>query len=163
MTEVWMRGPIDHIPALLQPVAHALLQAKEEVNEMMVDFPEHLLWERPANVASPGFHLQHLRGVLDRLFTYSKEKALDEAQLKSLGEEGQPTRTLRELLQEFNDQVDQSVRDLSGVLPELLTNIRYLGRQRIPTTLIGLLFHGAEHTMRHTGQLYVTVKILKTK
>jgi hypothetical protein len=35
------------------------------------DFPTKLLWERPANVASVGFHLQHLAGVLDRLFTYA--------------------------------------------------------------------------------------------
>jgi hypothetical protein len=33
--EVWLRGPVDHIPVLLQPVAHALLQAREEVNALM--------------------------------------------------------------------------------------------------------------------------------
>ncbi len=29
--EVWLRGPIDGVPTLLQPVAHALLQAREDV------------------------------------------------------------------------------------------------------------------------------------
>ena len=67
--EVWLRGPIEGIPLLLQPVAHALLQAREELNTLMVDFPEALLWERPAGLASPGFHLQHLSGVLDRLLS----------------------------------------------------------------------------------------------
>ena len=33
MSELWLRGPLPSIPALLQPVAHALLQAKEEINE----------------------------------------------------------------------------------------------------------------------------------
>ena len=68
-TEYWMSGPVDNIPALLQPVAHALLQANLEINHLMQDFPEEKLWEKPAGVASPGFHLQHLTGVLDRLFT----------------------------------------------------------------------------------------------
>jgi hypothetical protein len=69
--EVWLRGPLNGIPALLQPVAHALLQAREEVNEMMDGFPENMLWQKVAGMASPGFHLQHLTGVLDRLFTYA--------------------------------------------------------------------------------------------
>ena len=75
-SEVWQRGPLENIPIILQPVAHALLQAREELDFIMKDFPENLLWERPAGVASPAFHLQHLRGVLDRLFTYAKIKSL---------------------------------------------------------------------------------------
>jgi hypothetical protein len=163
MREVWMNGPVDQVPSLLQPVAHALLQAQIEVNELLIDFPESLLWERPANVASPGFHLQHLRGVLDRLFTYSKELKLNDFQLNALNEEGNPMKLLRQLLQEFNDQIDQCIVDLKRINPESLTEVRYLGRQMIPTTMIGLLFHAAEHTMRHTGQLFVTIKILTNK
>ena len=52
-SEYWMRGPVGGIPDLLQPVAHTLLQAKEEINQLMQDFPESLLWERPAGLASP--------------------------------------------------------------------------------------------------------------
>ena len=51
--EVWQRGPIDGVPGLLQPVAHALLQAREEVYLIMAEFPETLLWETPAGAASP--------------------------------------------------------------------------------------------------------------
>ena len=68
-TEYWLRGPVAGIPALLQPVAHALLQSRAEVNALMEGFPEARLWDRPGGVASPGFHLQHLAGVLDRLLT----------------------------------------------------------------------------------------------
>ena len=67
--EVWLRGPLPGINAYLQPAAHALLQAREELNAFMKDFSSDLLWEKPGGVASPGFHLQHLTGVLDRLFT----------------------------------------------------------------------------------------------
>ena len=45
MPEVWLHGAIKNIPALLQPVAHALLQAQEEVHTIMQNFPEEKLWE----------------------------------------------------------------------------------------------------------------------
>ncbi len=51
-SRVWLRGPLPGIPPLLQPVAHALTQAREDVNAWMTTFPETLLWERPAGVAS---------------------------------------------------------------------------------------------------------------
>ena len=41
--EVWQRGPVGGVPALLQPVAHALLQAREELTDLLVDFPDALL------------------------------------------------------------------------------------------------------------------------
>jgi hypothetical protein len=43
--EVWMRGPIDGVPALLQPAAHAVLQVQEELHELLKDFSDDLLWE----------------------------------------------------------------------------------------------------------------------
>ncbi len=91
--EVWQRGPLQSIPPLLQPVAHSLLQAAEEVQELAIDFPEPLLWEKPAGVASPGFHLQHLTGVLDRLFTYAKNQPLTQKQLHALSIEGDHAQT----------------------------------------------------------------------
>jgi hypothetical protein len=30
----------------------------------------------------------------------------------------------------------------------------------LPTTVLGALFHGAEHTARHAGQLVTTIKML---
>ena len=39
--EVWLRGPLPEVPALLQPVAHALLQAREEVEARKAD---ELIW-----------------------------------------------------------------------------------------------------------------------
>src|SRR6186713_980054 len=85
--EVWLRGPIPGIPPLLQPVAHALLQAPEEINTITGNFPDHRLWDKPGGAASAGFHLQHLRGVLDRLFTYARGEALTQQQLNSLASE----------------------------------------------------------------------------
>ena len=165
-TEVWQRGPVPSIPALLQAVAHALLQALEEVNEVMQDFPEHLLWQRPAGVASVGFHLQHLTGVLDRLFSYAAKDILSPEQLHWLSAEGKEHETKAssaELVALFKKQVEESLSILSKANSTSLTEIRTVGRKKIPSTLIGLYFHAAEHTMRHLGQLYVTVKILKAE
>ena len=162
LPEVWLRGPLPLVPPLLQPVAHALLQAREEVMALMKGFPEDLLWERPGGVASPGFHLQHLSGVLDRLFTYAKGQSLDGDQLAALAVEGsrQPETSLSDLLDRFSRQVDLSIRQLELTPETELTQVRGVGRAQIPSTVLGLLFHAAEHTQRHNGQLLVTVRFL---
>jgi uncharacterized damage-inducible protein DinB len=140
-----------------------LLQAREEVNAIMATFPDGQLWQRPGGVASPGFHLQHLAGVLDRLLTYARDQALTAIQLEELKGEGAPSEgqaTVAELLNRFNIQVDKSLAQISETPETILTDIRYVGRSRIPSTVAGLLFHAAEHTMRHTGQLLVTARVL---
>ncbi len=160
--EFWLSGAVKNIPALLQPVAHALLQAKAEVNTMMQHFPEEKLWEKPAGVASVGFHLQHLRGVLNRLFTYAKAESLSEQQLIYLSNEGKSNLeiTLKHLLNNLNLQINICLKQLSITDEAKLTDSKSVGRKQLPSTVIGLLFHAAEHTMRHTGQLLVTIKIL---
>jgi uncharacterized damage-inducible protein DinB len=161
--EVWQRGPVDGIAPLLQPVAHALLQAVEELQELLKDFQAELLWKRPANLASPAFHLQHMSGVIDRLFTYAKGAALSKEQLEILAAEGKEDAaiTVRQLLEKLEKQVDSALLQLMETKENILTDPRGIGRAQIPTTVMGLLFHAAEHTMRHLGQLLVTVKILK--
>ena len=127
----------------------------------MKDFPDELLPERPAGLASPAFHLQHLAGVLDRLFTYTKGEQLTNEQLAYLAAEGKAQKySVTALLKTFNLQVDQAIKQLSETGEAVLTEPRGVGRAQIPSTVIGLLVHAAEHTMRHTGQLLVTVRIL---
>lgn len=163
LPEVWLRGPLEGIPVLLQPVAHALLQAQEELYELLHDFPETLLWQQPAGVASPGFHLQHMVGVLDRLFTYASGHMLSAGQLEYLAREGKPAEntTLAQFIVAFDAQLAISLTRLKEINPETLTAVRGVGRKQTPSTVLGLLFHAAEHTMRHTGQLLVTVQVLK--
>jgi DinB superfamily/Pentapeptide repeats (8 copies) len=189
--EYWLRGPVPGIPPLLQPVAHALLQARAEVNALMAEFPEQKLWERPAGLASSGFHLQHLAGVLDRLLTYARGEGLSQQQLADLASEGKPrgaeptdpeptdlkgtdpkgtdlketdlkeTNLKETNLDRFNMQIDKALQQLGHTPEEALTEPRAVGRAGVPSTVIGLLFHAAEHTMRHTGQLLVTARILE--
>ncbi|MDX5420537.1 MAG: DinB family protein [Hymenobacteraceae bacterium] len=164
--EVWLRGPLPGMPPLLQPVAHALLQAREEVENFMQDFSEDLLWERPAGVASVGYHLQHLVGILDRLFTYAKGEALTEEQLAYLYAEGKPASQkehAQDLVQRFHEQVDKALEQLAQTDEHTLTEPRQVGRAQVDSTVMGLLFHAAEHSMRHVGQLLVTARVLRDK
>ena len=152
------------MPDLLQPIAHALLQAEEELEEMMNNFSDELLWQRPANVASPGFHLQHLSGVLDRVFTYARNEPLTDFQLTQLHDEDvapQQNVTVQSLLERFKRQIKTAIIQLQNTDEDTLKEYRGVGRKQLPSTVIGLLVHAAEHTMRHVGQLSVTVKILK--
>lgn len=164
--EVWQRGPVQNIPPLLQPVAHALLQAREELTVLTDNFPDALLWEKPAGLASPGFHLQHLSGVLDRVFTYARGQMLtiDQlAQLKAEDVSPNPALSVNELTARFHAQVDKALAQLAQTDEATLTDFRGVGRQLIPSTVIGLLVHAAEHTMRHLGQLHVTIRVLLHK
>lgn len=160
--EVWLRGPVPGVPAPLQPVAHALLQAREEVEALVEGFPDALLWTRPAGVASAGFHLQHLAGVLDRLFTYARGEALTPEQREALAGEGSPPAgpsTARDLFRAFHAQVDRALEQLRATEEATLTEPRAVGRLQLPSTVLGLLVHAAEHTQRHVGQLLVTVRV----
>jgi uncharacterized damage-inducible protein DinB len=159
--EVWLRGPLPDVPPLLPPVAHALLQAREDVEALMEDFPEELLWTRPGGVASVGFHLQHLAGVLDRLFTYAGGETLSASQLAYLeSEERAPilARSSRDLVAIFHRQVDEALNSLRGTDERTLIEPRLVGRSQLPSTVLGLLVHAAEHTQRHVGQLLVTAR-----
>ena len=114
-------------------------------------------------MASPAFHLEHMRGVLDRLFTYARAEALNDEQLNYLRSEGKQyldDEVCKKMVAAFGKQVDNAVEQLKHTNEATLTEARGIGRAQIPTTVIGLLFHAAEHVMRHTGQLLVTVKVL---
>lgn len=159
--EAWLRGPVDGVPMLLQPVAHALIQAREEVASYTKDFPEHWLWKRPAGVASVGFHLQHLCGVLDRMCTYARHEQLTPLQLEALRAEGSGSDHPAALVRAFGQQVEQALAQLRSTPEDHLTHPRRVGRKQLPSTVGGLLFHAAEHTQRHVGQLLVTVRWLQ--
>ena len=163
--EVWQRGPIDGVPALLQPVAHALLQAVEDVEKEMSAFPSELLWEKPGGVASIGFHLKHVRGVVDRLFTYARGEMLSDVQSKDLKEEtvAGAMDSIQILMNNFKTQVTTAIDQLKTIETNTLTEKRGVGRKQIPSTVIGLLFHAAEHIQRHVGQLIVTARVLKER
>jgi hypothetical protein len=162
-TEVWQRGPIDGIPAPLQPIAHILLQVDESVREMVEGLSEDQWNARPANVASAAFHVRHIPGVIDRLFTYARGEMLSDEQFAALRREGDPVHSddVENVLDAITTRVRFALEQLRGTDVATLGDFRPVGRSRLPSTVIGCLVHGAEHSMRHVGQLSVTVRVVK--
>jgi hypothetical protein len=163
-TEWWQRGPIDGIPAVLQPVAHILLQVRESVGEIVGPLTEQEWNARPAGVASAAFHVRHIDGVIDRLFTYARGHALSAEQLAAIQLEGQELRAgdVASVLRALSARVDGAVAELRTIDVATLGDFRGVGRARLPSTVIGCLVHGAEHAMRHVGQLSVTARIVRS-
>jgi hypothetical protein len=162
-TEWWQRGPVDGVPDILQPVAHILLQVRESVDELVADLTEEQWNARPAGVASASFHVRHIAGVIDRLFTYARGEALTEAQFTSLRGEGEALHIadVPEALRLVHRRVDAAVEELRSIDISHLVDFRPVGRAQLPSTVIGCLVHGAEHAMRHVGQLSVTARIVR--
>lgn len=163
--EVWLRGPIPEIPPLLQPVAHALLQAAEEVRAVVGPLSTADLWARPGGAASLGFHIRHAAGSLDRLFTYARGEALSVEQrgfLASEAEPGSPPAEGTDLAAAFERQVDRALEQLRATPDSTLLEARGVGRLQLPSTVLGLLFHAAEHTQRHVGQIATTARIVRS-
>ena len=161
--EVWLRGPIEEIPQLLQPAAHALLQTSEELPYWLDEFPDEKLWEKPAGRASVGFHLQHFYGVLDRMLSYAQGRALTQEQFDYLKSEGiqDKTSTTEELIANFQQKVVQALAYFKTLDESTIKSARTVGRKELPSTVIGLLFHAAEHSQRHLGQLIATASFVK--
>lgn len=163
-TEWWQRGPVDGVPALLQPVAHILLQVRESVGELVDGLTIDQWNARPANVASSAFHVRHMAGVIDRLFTYARGESLSEAQFTALRAEGDPVTDagdVSRILDALSARVDTAVGQLRATDVATLGDFRAVGRAKLPSTVIGCLVHGAEHSMRHVGQLSVTTRIVR--
>ena len=161
--EPWLRGPVPGIPALLQPAAHAFLLALEDVESAVSGLTVDQLWLEPGGAASPGFHLVHLAGSTDRLLTYARGEALSAPQRAALAAERTltPQPTLEELLTGWRTTVEGALDQLASTPEATLTNARLVGRAQLPSTVLGLLFHAAEHAQRHAGQLVTTSKIIR--
>ncbi|MDX2263244.1 MAG: DinB family protein [Gemmatimonadales bacterium] len=161
-TEWWQRGPVDGIPAVLQPVAHILLQVRESVDELVAPLTDEDWNARPAGVASAAFHVRHIAGVIDRLFTYARGSALSAEQLAAIPLEGSELKRgeVANVLQTLSERIDMAVAELRTVDVATLGDFRGVGRAQLPSTVIGCLVHGAEHAMRHVGQLSVTVRVV---
>jgi hypothetical protein len=161
--EVWLRGPVAGVPTLLQPVAHSLLQCREELQATLEGLTPEQIWARPFAAASLGFHAQHAAGSLDRLFTYARGERLSAEQQAALKAEGEPDPepgTAERLLARFSDAIERALTQLRATSEAALVESRAVGRAQLPSTVIGLLFHAAEHTQRHIGQAVTTGKVV---
>ncbi len=159
----WLRGPVAGIPSILQPVAHALIAAREDIDRASADLEPDALWARPGGVASIGFHVAHLAGSTDRLLTYARGEALSDAQRADLARErgvdaARPA--LVDLTAALHEAVRRGLEQVAATDESTLSQARPVGRAA-SSTVLGLLFHAADHAARHAGQIVTTAKIVR--
>lgn len=160
--EVWLRGPLVDVPPLFQPVAHSLLQCREEVRECLPRMTRDQVWARTGDSAAIGYHVRHAIGSLDRLLTYARGEQLSDEQLASMRNESDASRAPRtpdDLVAAFDAAVQRAIAQVGATPPDTAFLLREVGRGRLPSTVLGLLFHAAEHTQRHIGQVATLVKV----
>lgn len=160
--EVWLRGPVPGIQPYLQPAAHALQQVREDIEPAVQGLTTDQLWHRPAGAAAIGFHLHHLPGSLERLLTYSRGEPLSPEQMARLASERtvhDDRPSLDALLTRLTREIDRALEYLRTIPPDALLQHRDVGRKKLPSTTLGLIFHAAEHSSRHAGQIVTLAKI----
>lgn len=159
---VWLRGPVEGVQPILQPVAMALLQAVEDAEEALSMIDEKDLWTSDGS-ASFGYHLKHVAGSTDRLFTYARGQQMSDEQKKTLKAEKISEGAAPDLLQNFKSVVQSAIAELKTIPADTLSLPREVGREKLPSTVVGLLFHAAEHAARHAGQMTTTGKLFQNK
>jgi uncharacterized damage-inducible protein DinB len=162
--EVWLRGPLPGFDPWVMPVAHALLQAREDVLRLAATVPAERVWERPGGAASVGFHILHIAGSLDRLLTYARGETLNDQQRAALKAEAAAEGSglsLQRLTDHTAAAIDRALNQVRATSPKSLLDARSVGRAALPSTVLGLLVHAAEHTTRHVGQAITTAKLLE--
>jgi hypothetical protein len=162
-TEVWQRGPVPGYDPYLLPAVHALLQAREDLERLATQVPPADAWVRPGGAASIGFHVRHVGGALERLLTYARGEALTDAQravARDEGLPGDPPADLSVVVAGVVQQIDAALEQVRTTPREQLLDDRKVGRAGLPSNVLGLLFHAAEHATRHVGQAITTAKIL---
>lgn len=164
LPEPWLRGPLPGIPALLQPAAHALVMAREDVDAAVRGLSVDQTWMSPSGVTPVGFHVAHLSGSTDRLLTYARGERLDAVQKAALLREGGLTTerpSIESLLADWQATVDRALAQLAATPEATLGDARAVGRAQLPSTVLGLIFHAAEHASRHTGQVVTTARLVR--
>jgi uncharacterized damage-inducible protein DinB len=138
--------------------------SREDVEAAAIDLTVEQLWRQPGGIASVGFHLAHLTGSTDRLLTYARGDALSKAQREALARErtlSTERPQLTDLITAWQDMVGKALEQLSSTSVAMLLQPRFVGRQQLPSTVSGLMFHAAEHASRHTGQVVTTAKLIR--
>jgi uncharacterized damage-inducible protein DinB len=158
--EPWLRGPLADVHPLLQPVFFSFAQVREDLAKHVSSLSVEQVWRKRGG-ASVGFHLKHLAGSVDRLTTYLAGQQLTDIQLRNLRAEGAGDEDGACLLTIVDESLKASEQRLSALDPQQIYDSRTVGRKKLPTTVIGLLVHLAEHTQRHLGQAITLAKLLR--
>ncbi len=160
LPEPWLRGLPDG-PILTAPILYAIQQAREDLARYTESLTSEQIWAKPYGLGSVGFHIRHIAGSTDRLMTYLQGRQLSTSDLSELEMEAVPGATRNELLATLEAAFERAEKVVRALDPASLAEPREVGRKRLPTTVIGLLTHIAEHTQRHVGQAISAAKLAR--
>ena len=158
--EPWLRGTLLEVPAVPRAVLHALQLAQEDLHHWAGRLTDHELNQGPFGIVPVAFHLRHIARSLDRLLTYAEGHKLSPDQLALLRTELTPAASRAELFEELRTALNCSAARVRLLAEADFGAQRHVGRNRLPTTLGGLLVHIADHTQRHVGQTITTAKVI---
>jgi len=162
LPDVWLRGPVDGVDPFLEPAAQALLQVAEELPRRLHGLSVEQLWARPGGAASVGFHALHVCGATERLLTYARGEALSPEQRQAAAAEAQASGLdAGALSARVAAAVTAALAQLRATPRERLLDVREVGKLKLPSTVLGLIYHAAEHATRHVGQIATTAKLLQ--
>lgn len=159
IVEPWLRGTLTEFDPVRRAVLHALELAGEDVQRWTGSLTDVEIFAQPMGLPSVAFQLRHMARSLDRLLTYAEDRALSEAQLEALQTESDPA-LATEVREEFHAGLERAMQRVRAFAPAIYAEARGVGRERLPTTVAGLLIHCAEHTQRHAGQMVTTAKVV---
>jgi uncharacterized damage-inducible protein DinB len=159
--EAWLRGPIEGVPPHLMPVFHSFAMVREDLAYYTEGLSTEDVWRNTGSLPSLGFHLHHIAHSVDRLVTYLCGNPLSDAQIATLKQEAEPGATLAELLGEIDAILSDAERRIRMIDASMLYEPRYIGKKRLPSNVLGMLVHIAEHTQRHLGQAITTAKLAR--
>ena len=82
--------------------------------------------------------------------------------LKREGEPGTPPAAAVTLTAALADATSRAIDQLRATDPSTLLDPRDVGRQHLPSTILGLLVHGGEHSARHAGQALTLKRVVQS-
>lgn len=159
--EPWIREPIEGLEPLVAPVFFSFTQVREDLALHTAGLSTEQVWRQVGALPSLGFHLRHIAGSVDRLTTYLMEREISPEQIAASKAEAEPGASLDELLAGVDAALSKAESELRSLASASIHEPRYVGRKRLPTTVLALLVHIAEHTQRHLGQSITTAKLVR--
>jgi hypothetical protein len=161
LPEPWLRGPIAGVDPALASVLHVFQQTRDDLAAHTRGLSAAEVWAQPHGLAPLGFHLRHIAGSVDRLTTYLEGRELNDSQMRVLHVEMSPGADLSDLLAEVDHALTHAWEVIRAIDPATFAETRWVGRKRLPVTVIGLVVHIAEHTQRHLGQAISAAKLAR--
>jgi len=160
--EPWLSGPVAGVSVELQPVAHELLFAKEELDRIFPMLRDEHVWQTPNGAASIGYHVRHCSGSTLRMLTYARGDSLSDEQFQQLAAEKMPDPSLSaaDLLRIAQGAIDEALAFVKTVDSSQVDEVRLVGRRKLTSSVRGLAYEIALHTSRHIGQIATTARVV---